>query len=361
VNTIWKRHFFVELLKVFVLFIGCFYFLYVLIDYASHTKVLHTDQLAFLDIILYYACQFTKRADILLPIALMVATIKVLTTSNLRNEILALATGGIPLKKIMRPFLWAAFFCAALLYLNFQFLQPLSLSWVASFEERYFKGQGKMRASKQVHALVLEDNTLLIYQTYDQEKRAFFDVFWLKSCDHFCRIQTLLPHEKIPLGKYVDSLMRTSDGEIVKLASYKETSFPDMRFDTKALFSALHPPRMQSISQLAHHLGGKQTRFGTAKMTDREAEAATFFYFKLAAPLICLLAVIGPAPYCLQFSRNLPVFLIYTLSLFGIITLFTFVNSSVILGESQVMPPILAIALPQMLFFFILGWKYAKL
>jgi lipopolysaccharide export system permease protein len=360
-KSIWRRYFFVELLKVFLLFMSCFYFLYVLIDYSVHSKIFQQDQISFWDIVCYYAYQFTKRAELLIPIALMISTIKVLTTSNLRNEIVALATGGIALKKIVRPFLYAAAFCSTLLYVNFQFLQPFSLSHLAAFEEHFFKERGKVRAAKKVNALLLEDNSLLIYQTYDQEKRAFFDTFWIKNCDQFCRIQSLFPYETTPLGKYVDFLMRNPKGEMVKLASYEEISFPDMRFDTKALFSAVHPPRMQSIYQLAHSLGGRQTHFGLSKMQDREAEAAAFFYFKLSIPLACFLAVLGPAPYCLRFSRNLPVFLIYALSLFGIITFFTFVNSCVILGQSQVIPPILAIVIPQMVSFLILGWKYAKL
>lgn len=360
-NRIWKRYFFVELLKVFSLFIVSIYFLYVLIDYSVHTKAFQNNQITFLNIFLYYACQFTKRAEILVPVALMVATIKVLSTSNVRHEIVALTTGGIPLKKIVSPFLFTAFLLALFLVLNFQVIQPLSLNRIDSFEECYFKNRAKDREDKKVNALVLEDNTLLIYQAYDQEKRAFFDVFWLKDCDQICRIHSLFPFEKVPFGNYVDTLIRTEEGEIVKMDSQSEVFFPEMRFDTRTLFSAVHPPRMQSISQLARQLSWKQTHFGLGKMNDREAESVTFFYFKLLSPLACLFAVIGPAPFCLRFSRNLSVFMIYALSLFGMITYFTLMNSSVVLGESQIFPPACAILLPQALIFALLGWKYAKL
>lgn len=356
-KMIWKKYFFFELMKVFALFISCFYFIYVLIDYSVHSKVFQSAHVRFFEILVYYLYQFTKRADILIPVALLVSTIKVLTTSNLRNEIVVLATGGIALKRILRPFLCAALLCSAALYLNFEFLQPLSLNKITNFEEHYFKGRGMAREKKQVNALILKDDTLLIYQTYDPGKRAFFDVYWIKEDDHFTRIQWLFPYEKIPFGKYADSLMRTSEGEIVKLASSEEAVFPEMKFDTEVLFDAVHPPRMQSISQLArrHHF------FTLSKMNDREAETATFLYFKLTIPLVCLLAVIGAAPFCLRFTRNLPVFLIYALSICCFVTFFTCVNSSVILGESQVIPPLLAILLPQSLFFLLLGWKYAKL
>ena len=356
---IWQRYLFRELVRVFALFLFCFYFLYVLIDYSVHAKDFQNSALSFVHIAAYYGCQFTKRADILFPVALLIATIKVLTTSNLRGEIVALATGGISLKKIMGPLLMAAAFCSFFLYLNFQFLQPFSLNQISLFEEKFFKTQTYGKEAKPVHALILEDNSLLIYQSYDQNKESFMDTYWLIDSDHLFKIQSLFPFEKIPYGIHVDYLVRSSEGELLKSASYATCPFPQMRFDPKTLFSAAHPPRMQSITQLAHTMGWKQ--MGLGKMNDRAAESATFFYFKLISPLICFLAVMGPAPFCLRFSRNLPVYFIYALSLFGMIAFYTLVNSSIVLGESQVFAPILAILLPQTLFFLVLGLRYAKL
>lgn len=360
-NRIWKRYFFAELMKVFFLFMGCFFFLYVLIDYSVHTKAFHSNEITYLNTLFYYLCQFTKRAEIIVPIALMVSSIKVLTTANIRNEIVALATGGISLKKVTRPFIGAALILSALLYLNSEFIQPFSLNKIEAFEEFYFKERAREGENKKVNALLLEDNTLLIYQAYDQERRAFFDVFWLQGCDRFYRIQSLFPYETVPFGKYVDTLIRNPEGEIIKIGSALEASFPEMKFETKALFNAVHPPRMQSLTQLAHYLNWKDTHFGLGKMNDKEAEGVTFFYFKLVSPLVCILAIIGTAPFCLRFNRNLSIFMIYALSLFGMVTFFTLANSSLILGESQVFPPAMSVLIPQLTLFLILGWRYAKL
>lgn len=356
--SIWKRYFLVELLKVCALFIGCFYFLYVLIDYSVHTKAFQSDQISFFNIIIYYTCQFTKRADILIPIALMVATIKVLSASNIRLEIVALATGGISFKKILQPFLWVAIACASLLYLNFQFLQPYSLGRITHFEERFFKGKNKENEARQVNALLLKDNSLLLYQHFDAEKQAFFDVFWLKTFDQIYRIHSLFPYGKVPTGEYVDLLVRAPSGEIMKTGSFETLSFSEIKFDEKILFNAVHPPRMQSLSQLSH---GLEWDHLFSKTNDHAAETAAFFYFRLTLPLICLLAVIGPAPYCLRFSRSVPVFMIYSLSLFGMLAFITCMNSFITLGASQAIPPLLAILLPQTPFFLVLVWKYAKL
>lgn len=354
---IWQRYFLRELMKVFCLFIGSFYFVYVLIDYSVHTKDFQSDQITFQSLLIYYGCQFTKRADILIPVALLIATIKVLTTSTLRHEIVALAAGGISLKTILRPFIWAALAFSALLYLNFQWAQPFCLNQITTFEERIFKGDSKGKENLPVHSLVLQDGSLLIYQSYNPAKKTFFDTYWLRDTDHIFRIQSLMHHEKVPYGTYVDTINRLPSGELMKVASYARCSFPQIQFDQKTLYSAAHPPRMQSISELAHTMGWKQVGF--KKMNDREAEAATFFYFKLLVPLVCLLAVLGPAPFCLRFSRTLPVYMIYALSLFGMIAFYTLLNACLILGQSQVIAPLAAILLPQTALFVVLV-RYAR-
>jgi lipopolysaccharide export system permease protein len=359
-SKIWQRYFFKELIQVFCLFICCFYFLYVLIDYSVHTKDFQNGAIGIGQLIAYYGCQFTKRGDILIPIAILIATIKVLTAANMRHEIVALATGGISLKKIMAPFLGVATGCSLLLYLNFQYLQPFCLDQITAFETRFFKtSSNKGKKSLPVNALVLEDGTLLLYQQYDPHQKAFLDAYWLKNNDHLFRMQSLFPHATYPYGTQVDCLERSSEGELVKTASYEVLPFPQIEFNPYTLFSAANPPRMQSISELARTIGWKQVGFG--KMHDRMAESVTFFYYKLVIPLVCLLTVIGPAPFCMRFSRNLSVFLIYAISLIGIIGYYTIMNAATILATSQVIPPIAAILLPPAACFLILGWRYAKL
>lgn len=360
-NRIWKRYYLSELAKVFLLFICSFYFLYVLIDYSAHSKAFHSESITLFDIGLYYLCQFTKRAEILIPIALLVAEIKVLTSASTRNEILALATGGIGLKKIMHPFLFAAILSSLFLYCNFQFLQPFSLGVIQSFEEANFKDSSRQKKAKEIHALSLQDNSLLIFQNFEASRQAFYDVFWLKNEKDIFRMRSLYPFRMVPLGEAVEHLTRTTEKETIKSASYEHLEFPDMHFEENTLFDAIHPPRQQSITQLASHFSWLRNRFGIGKMSDREAEICTYFYYKLTIPLVSILAVIGSAPFCLLFKRQFPLLMVYSLSMFGMLSFFTLVNSSLILGESQVIPPLLAIIVPQLLFFLICGWKYAKI
>ncbi len=348
---IWKKYFIKELAKVFFLFIGSFYFLYVLIDYSAHSKTFHQEGIRHVDILLYYLFQLANRADILVPIALLIATVKVLTTLNVRNEIVALLAGGVPLKTLMRPFLLAGALSAALLYFNFQFIQPHSLALLDGFEDRFFKEHSNQEP---IGALPLMDGSLLIYQKFDAETQGFFDNYWVKSSDLVYRIQTLYPYEKVPFGEGI-AILKREEGQLKRIKAFDSMFFPEIQFDARALYTAIHPPRSQSLTELFSHLRWR------GALKDKEAEAATIFFYKLMIPLASILVIFAPAPFCLRFGRHHPVFFIYALSLFGIITFFTFVNGCVILGESQVIPPFWAILTPLVLFFGFFGWKYAKL
>jgi len=358
-TALWQRYFLKEILKIFLLFIGCFYFLYVLIDFSAHTKTFQNENLHLREIIVYYLFQFTKRADILVPIALLIATIKVLTTLNLKNEVVALVSSGIPLRSLLKPFFFVAGLCALFLYVNFQWIQPQAMARVDAFEESYFHHNAKDTGMVPVNSLYLKDRSLLIYQSFDPIRKQFFDVYWIRDFNEIYHMKRLQPFNKIPTGNFVDRLVRTQAGEIVRIYSQQEVTFPHMEFDEKVLYAAAHPPFSQTLSELFHHFPWKE--WNSSKMSDRDAQVATYFYYKLLLPTLCFLVVLAPAPFCLRFSRRQRIFLIYALSLFGMIGFFTLVNSSVILGESQVIPPLWALCTPFLALYLMCGWRYAKL
>lgn len=357
----WQRYFFKEVAKIFSLFIFSFFFLYALIDYSTHVKAFHKEHISFIEIFLYYLYQLTNRADILIPFGLLIAAIKVLTKASVHHEIVALVAGGIPLKSILRPFFGMAVLLMTLMYGNFQFLQPFSLHRLEYLEEHFIKHRSSKVPENIVCSMPLIDHSLLLYQQYDRSQETFSDAYWVKNFDEIFHIQTLYPFEKIPQGEFVDRLVRNAKGELELDSSHTNFLFPEMIFDPIALFTESHPPHFQSLTQLFSHMGWEKIGYGLHKMSDREAEVATIFLYKLLVPFVCLLVIIIPAPFCLRYSRSVPIFIIYALSLFGLITFFTLLNASVILGKSQVIPPLWSLAFLSFLCFLLSGYRYAKL
>ena len=87
---IWQRYIAIEVIKVFFLLLGSLYFLYSLIDYTLHIgQIVQKAHIPFLSLLKYYGILFSKRCGFLLPLAMLIATLKVLCSFNKSNELIA--------------------------------------------------------------------------------------------------------------------------------------------------------------------------------------------------------------------------------------------------------------------------------
>jgi len=355
-GLIWERYFFREIIKVFILFLFVFYFLYSIMDYSTHMQDFIVDkQIQISDIFLYYANQFIKRADLLIPLALLIAAIKVLSTLNANRELVALQASGVKLKKLLSPFFLVACFCTCFNYFNGEYLLPNSLNYLDKFHYSHFKHMQKGRKREPVHVLFLKDNSKLIYQTYDKEKKVFFDVIWLSSSDDIWRIKYLQADLEKPIGQYVDHLKRNSQGFFEREESYNSLLFKQIQWDRNMPRKGYIPFENRSISELFRLLHHKKT----ASIYEAK-EIMTRLCFKCVIPLLPFLVLIAITPFCIRYSRNLPIFFIYAFGLFGYISFFTLMDSAVILGENNVFPPLVAILTPFLGCAAGFGWKFIK-
>ncbi|MDJ0652042.1 MAG: LptF/LptG family permease [Simkaniaceae bacterium] len=358
VTKIWQRYFLSEILKIFFLFLPCFFCLYVLVDYSMHMQeMMKSKHLSIKDLAIYYGMLFSKRCDLLLPLALLIASVKVLTSLNHRNELLAFQTSGIAVYRLTQPFFFVALICVGLSYGNFEILAPKALTYIDHFENKYLKKKTAQKATKQaVHALALEDGTRLLYQQYEAEKKEFFDLFWILSIDEIYHIKTLKVVDSTPIGTFVDHLIRTASGEIKKIASFPSLVFNqlNLNFDLQDHLST--PIENRSISTLVTMALGKTPLF-----YEHRSAAQTHLYFKLFMPWLPVLVLIGVFPCCVPSVRFLPTFLIFSVTIFGYITFFTVMDGCVILGETEVLPSFWAIFTLPIAFFATAGARFIKM
>lgn len=209
-TQLWERYFLKEFAKIFFFFLFGFYGLYVLIDYASHTSSLahHHVQIPFFELARYYLFIFSSRAEILIPLALLIAVCKTLISLNVHGELIALMASGFKLKTLLRPFLFAGFVAMILLYLNEQFLIPRALTKLRRIEDSTKHQRSRNSPKVAAHSMVLEDGSIFLFQSYDTAKEQFFDVYWIESLDSIYRIKYLAPELPHPTGYFVDHLTR---------------------------------------------------------------------------------------------------------------------------------------------------------
>lgn len=353
---IWERYFFKEILKVFALFLGLFYFLYAVMDYSTHMQDFTKNaKVQLSDIGLYYFYQFIKRATLLIPLGLMVASIKVLCTLNTRRELLALQASGISLKRLLRPFFAIAVACTLLNYVSTEFLLPHSLNYADEFHHSNFHRPGKENRKEPIHVIHLKDHTKLIYQIYDPHKASFFDVIWLISANDIWRMKYLKADVKDPVGQSVDHLKRNKDGIFERIESYDSYRFETLKWNQDMAGKRPIPVENRSISELFRLFFQKKSTTSYDK-----PEIFTQFLYKATLPLLSLLVIVATAPFCIRYSRSTQTFFIYAIALFGFVSFFTLMNGAVILGENQTASPLWTILFPFSLCSAAFGWKFSK-
>ncbi len=352
---IWERYFAKQFLAVFFLFLFCFYGLYVLIDYSSRSTMYSSLKFTTLDIAYYYGFTLIQRLDILIPVAMMLAAIKTMTTLNAQNELIALMASGIKLKRLLRPFIGIALLGVALLYLNNEFFLPQALKGLQKLEDAHFVHKFKKEKKEDIKSIPLKGKEIMIYNTHDRLVNSLQDVYWIRSINQIIRMQTLYLESDPPLAEGVEVFKRDAEGKLLLVESLDAKFFTQLKIEAETIASAITDPAMMSISRLFKRIPRLHEH-----LSDREAKMWSAFAKKILMPWLCLLAVIAPAPFCLRFSRQLAIFYLYVWSMFGLVAFYILINSMSILGENLIIPPLLAIFTPFLLFYGLFGTHYLR-
>ena len=353
IGTIWQRYIFKNLLKGFFFFLFCFFFLYTLIDFSTHSQdFIFSGKIQFSKISSYYTYQFLKRIPLLLPLSLLISSIFMLNSLNTNRELVALQSSGIKLKKILRPFFLLAAFCSLLCYANEEIFMPISTANFDKTKHPETKNPLKNIKKKQFSILYLNDSSKLVYQRLDKEKNAFFDVYWIRSFQDIWRMKYLNATPENPTGEYVDHIIRNKEGFLEKVESHEKHFFPLLKWDSSQLNQKQAAIKHQKISSLALlTLKNEKNSFHF------QGEIKTQFLYKLAMPLLSFILLFGVIPFCVRYSRTPPLFMIYGISIFCFVVFFILMNAMIIIGENQVIPPYAAILSP---FFFCFVVTYQK-
>lgn len=353
----WERYLFRETFKVFFLFLASFYFLYIFIDYSTHASLFRQAMMSAEDVVIYYLCQFSREADLLLLLAFLLATIRVLTSLNLHREAVALLAGGISAKRILVPLWCIAAMTTLALYANAEWVSPWSATLVQKYRERQLQEKMGYQEKHPVHEIFLKDGSRLLYMRFDRQAGELSDVFWLKTFDDIYRIKTFhLNPGRSPSGEHVDHLVRNDERVLVKAESFDHYLFEAMPPPKNSWTAITLAPKDLSLSAVWKHPFPRLHK----ALSDDEAQAFSAFYYKLFFPLATFLLLMGLAPFALRFGRNFHSFPIYALGIFSLVAFSTLMDAANILGATQVFPPFLALAVPTAAAFITFGGLFVR-
>jgi lipopolysaccharide export system permease protein len=355
-TRIWERYFTFELLKLLSLFLITFYLLYVAIDYSSRSPEFTRKEMTLAQISLYYLLHFVQQLDILLPFALMCATLRTVCSLNVNNELVALIASGISLKRITRPFVLIALASVALLYVHFEWARPKAITELKKLGMTPIQYANTNPAGPSAASYIAEDGSRLLYQDYDSSRERFFDLYWIRSGQEIYRCQYLYPDRTHSIGTMVDHLVRNSEGEMEFVASYNSKVFEELGFTDDRMGKILSTPKELSISALWAEYPSRGKR-----LTDRNILVMSKLHHHLAFPWMALLVVIAPLSFCLRFTRHLHIFLLYGASVVAFLIFMTILQTFLVLAENQVIPPQAGSWAPFLLSYMTALWYYFRM
>jgi lipopolysaccharide export system permease protein len=329
---IWQRYLFRKLLFTFAVILSCLFAIYAMIDLSIHGVRFLTQgpEKTPFDLFLYYLQQFAAHLDLFSPLAFLLSTYKVLFALNGHLELLALQMAGISRKKLLLPFFLFAVFLSLIGYMNHEYFIGDAGAAAVQFKLSHSQSKKKkLGRPDHVQTLLLDDESELIYQTFDAGKKELSDVFWIRSDHDFWHLKKLSFSASPPTGYFADHLVR--DHKLFqKQESFEERSFPELLLHPTTVPKPFVPFERRPLSSLFLE--------AATSSVDRPS-IKTHLHHKLALPLLPLLILLGAAPFALSFSRQKRTFLIVSLSLFGFIACLTLFDSLLILGENKVLPP----------------------
>lgn len=355
-TKIWERYLIKELLKTFVVIIVLFYGFYCLIDYAAHTSSNNQNNIkpSWIQLSIYYAADFSKRMDVLIPFALLISSLRVLCLLNIHRELVALLACGLSKQKLLRPFIFIGLFFVFFGYVNNEFFMPKAYQAIRTIQVEYQMQRDKVKKQPKASHFLLKDGTTILYHRYDEVLHRLHDVYWVQNADHIWQMKELNLDSSPPEGLDVHLLQR-DNGHLVITGDFDTYSFKDILFNKRKLYETLSPPDELSLTQLWDKMDSAE-----ANASEKKSEIMTAFYRKMVFPWFALLALIGPAPFCMRYSRSFPAFFTIAISIFALVAFYLIMDATSVLGKRQLIAPIIAVGAPFLLTWGWVGYKVAR-
>ncbi len=324
----WFRYLFGKISSTFFFFLISIFLIYTIVDLSIHGIRFFHGGSAW-EIIAYYVYSFAGHLNFFLPLTLLLSSLRVLFDLNIHNEFIALQMAGLSQKKLLLPFFSLAIMLTLASYANQEWFSPLAQTRADTFLKANAK-RPKKEEKPHLFSVALQDKSEIIYQ--EVQNNQLFDVFWIKNSKDIWHIKYLTIDPSV--GKFVDHFQRNKNGQLEKIESFSERSFPDLYFDENICLETFIPFENRPLSTLFRQ---------SMKESSEKQGVLSALHYKLASPWLLFILLILLAPFTMQFNRSVPTFFIGAISLLAFIGFMTLLEGMAILGENQVLPSYIAI------------------
>jgi lipopolysaccharide export LptBFGC system permease protein LptF len=349
-----QKHLFKRILKSFVFFNVLLFLTYTLLDFCTKAADFsESTSFHYWFMLKFYGCEFAKRAHLFIPIcfnlSMLLQFIRLLKT----KELIALLSAGIPYKTIIQPYWILAFILSSALFINRESITPPTREFLENFRNDHIRAVKKSKSQEdQIFALILKDDSKLIYQSFDPEKKRFFDLYWVISPERLLRIKYLDHTDYGFKASFVDELVRNQTGTLLKKHSFKELNFSKQWLKGSRFDKSL-PIQTQTITGLMKGLVKKEFPY-----SKDEIFTELLLVTVMAVSPLWLVAI--QAPILKRYTRQIPILFYVAGQLLFFFCTYTILEGLGTIAQRSIASPWILIFIPAMLKLTHLIYRYRK-
>ncbi len=292
----------------------------------------------------------------LLPLSILLSSIYSLTRLNNARELVALLSSGIPIRKILRPFWLVACGIFAFQIINQQFFLPKARYAIDDMKNTYVRDVRKLTANEPFRLLFLKDGSKLFYQSFDEPSKTYFDVIWLRSLNEIWRIKKMSAKaENSFQGKFVDIIRRNELENLEKQESHTFLNLKELSLQEASFHKVQTPVDSLPLTKLFQELFAS-----SSKRSYTSSELWTEILSKGFSSATAFLVLMAAVPISIAYRRHLPIFLIYSISLFSFFAFIALIDALKILSTNQIISPFITMGLSYGIVLLVFGNRYRK-
>ncbi|MGB9498568.1 MAG: LPS export ABC transporter permease LptG [Dissulfuribacterales bacterium] len=338
--------------KYFGIVLGMVIIIYLSIDFFGKIDKFIKASTTTTDIIAYFLYKIPLIMSQITPVAVLMSVLVVFGLMAKNNEIIALKSGGVSLYYLLLPVMIIGMCLSLLLFIFSEALVPISI--VKAHQIRAKKTQAKkMMASRGKNIWIRGDQSITHIQYYNPSDQTVFGISIVYFDDSF----GLKKRINAKKGRYGNGKWVLNDCMIQDFSNQdndQQTNF----YDEKSFQLNLLPSDLQQVAVKSEEMSFSRLLKYIRKIESQGYDATKYrvdLYAKTAFPFICLILSLFGSGLALRGSTKDGMVISFA---YGIITAFiywSFYSFCLSLGYGNILPPLLAAWIANLIFFCAAG------
>ena len=294
-------------------------------------------------VISYYLIILPEAVVMMLPMALLLATLFCLSNLGKNNELIAFRASGISNLRLATPFLIAGTVATVAVFFVYEFFVPTGKARAETFKSELHGHGSRTVLDNFFYANMTENRAWYIHRFNTQTKQLDFVEIHQRKPDGTALLDVFAKN-----ATWVNGHWQFNDADVYDhtlphdvLVRVAETNFPAFNETPIRLALEGREPEQLRINELH-----QQIKHTTFKLAAYKVELQRRFAF----PLICLIVIWLGFPLGVHVSRRGGALLGVGTALVLVVAFFLVMNIALALGKGERIPPVMAAWLPDALF-----------